>query len=167
MSCQNSSFPSWMEIENFSLQLVNLVEIKLDRLNECEQLPSLRNLPCLQILHIFGLHKVTCIMGSSNILSSNRKAVLLFPSLKELRLLNMLSLVEWSGAMIPPAGSSAKVFPNLEKLYLYGLPKLDVLPNLGIQTHLQRLEICHCLSLTCLQDMTIFQLHFGSQIAQK
>lgn len=77
VSCQNSSFPSWIEIENFSLQFVNLVEIKLDRLNECEQLPSLRNLPCLQILHIFGLHKVTCIMGSSNILNSNRKAVLL------------------------------------------------------------------------------------------
>lgn len=182
----NLSFPSLMGKEKFSLQFGNWIEIKLDRLNECKQLPSLGNLPCLQILHIFGLYKVICIgkgfygstcMASSNILSSNRKAVLLFPSLKELRLLNMHNLVDWSGAMIPPACRSIKVFPNLGKLYLYGLPKLDVLPNLGILTRLQRLEIHHCQSLTCLQDMNritslqVLEIYncptsFGLQIAQ-
>lgn len=57
----NLSFPSLMGKEKFSLQFGNWIEIKLDRLNECKQLPSLGNLPCLQILHIFGLYKVICI----------------------------------------------------------------------------------------------------------
>ncbi|KAL3506383.1 hypothetical protein ACH5RR_031765 [Cinchona calisaya] len=161
VGCQNSNFPSWMETKIYLSQLVNLVEIKLDRLEMCEQVPSLGNLPCLQILHMFGLHNVKCIgkefygytcVDSSSNFSSNGEEIFLFPSLKELRLVNMCRLTEWSDAMIPSC-SSIKVFPNLKELYLYGLPKLKVLPDLSILTCLQQLEIHHCHSLSCLQNV--------------
>ncbi|WMV52076.1 hypothetical protein MTR67_045461 [Solanum verrucosum] len=92
-------FPSWFNEES----LPNLVKLKLSNCRNCKEIPSLGQLKFLRHLELVGFHKLECIgttfygievnnMGSS----SNNAIIQVFPSLKELVLENMRSLIEWN-----------------------------------------------------------------------
>ncbi|KAL3497661.1 hypothetical protein ACH5RR_040393 [Cinchona calisaya] len=168
-----SSIPSWMVTKNHLSVLCNLVKIELRYLPYCKQIPSLGDLPYLQIIELNYLPSVECIgnefYGCSNLdgassSSSHETAITtLFPALRKLQLWNMNTLLEWSDSMIP-SSSSVELFPFLEELDLFMLPNLDFLPNLGNLICLQRLEIRYCENLTrlpiskglmSLQELTI------------
>ncbi|KAL3497617.1 hypothetical protein ACH5RR_040349 [Cinchona calisaya] len=155
-----SSFPSWMVTKNHLSGLYNLVKIKLGNMPYCKQIPSLGDLPYLQVIKIYKLGSVECIgskfYGCTNLdgasSSNSHEAVVttLFPALRKLDLRDMKELSEWSDAMIQSNSSSVNLFPLLEKLYVCGLPKLELLPNLGDVKCLQSLIIECCQNLTCL-----------------
>ncbi|KAL3497656.1 hypothetical protein ACH5RR_040388 [Cinchona calisaya] len=170
-----STFPSWMVTKDHLSALCNLVNIELRDLPSCKQIPSLGNLPHLQIILISMLHSVECIGheiygctnldGASTSSNSHETAVAtLFPALRKLQLVRMYGLLEWSDAMIQSNSSAIKLFPVLEELDLFMLPNLGLLPNLGDLKCLRRLTIRFCENLTrlpiskgikSLQELTI------------
>ncbi|KAL3509258.1 hypothetical protein ACH5RR_028659 [Cinchona calisaya] len=146
------------------LALRNLVEIKLEDLDRCEQVSPFGHLPCLQILEMTSLGNLKRIGNEfygREILDSERSSscssegalITLFPALRKLSLWGMLSLVEWSDVAMISSDSSIKVFPNLRYLDLYFLPKLAILLDMYSLTCLQRLEIERCESLSCLRNL--------------
>ncbi|XP_058078559.1 putative disease resistance protein RGA4 [Magnolia sinica] len=109
-------FPIWMS----SSLLSNLVEISLFNCRRCEQLPQLGQLPLLMVLEIVGMHAVKSIGNhfyGDNVAEG-------FPSLEKLRLEDMPNLEEWSGF------NGREVLPCLNKLSVFGCPKLTTLPCL-------------------------------------
>ncbi|KAL3497589.1 hypothetical protein ACH5RR_040321 [Cinchona calisaya] len=149
---QCSSIPSWMVTKNHLSVLYNLVKIELWDMPYCKQIPSLGDLPYLQVINIDKLGSVERIgsefYGCTNLDGAN--ATILFPALRKLDLRYMNELSEWSDAMIQSNSSSINLFPLLEELYLLSLPKLELLPNLGDLKCLQRLTIKRCKNLTRL-----------------
>ncbi|KAL3497624.1 hypothetical protein ACH5RR_040356 [Cinchona calisaya] len=149
---QCSSIPSWMVTKNHPLVLYYLVKIKLETMPYCKQIPSLGDLPYLQVIKINGLDSVECIgsefYGCTNLdgaSNSHETAVTtLFPALRKLDLRYMRELSKWSDAMIESNSSSVYLFPLLEKLYLCNLPELELLPNLGDLKCLRTLTIEDC-----------------------
>ncbi|KAG5582651.1 hypothetical protein H5410_053278 [Solanum commersonii] len=125
-------FPSWFNEES----LPNLVKLKLSNCRSCKEIPSLGQLKFLRHLELVGLHKLECIgttfygievnnMGSS----SNNAIIQVFPSLKELVLENMRSLIEWKGVESIPTTSGVRMFPGLEKLRISYCPLLKCTPK--------------------------------------
>ncbi|KAG5581839.1 hypothetical protein H5410_052466 [Solanum commersonii] len=110
-------FPLWFREE----LLPNLVNLKLSGCKRCKEIPSLGQLKFLQHLELLGLHKVECIkptfygIDGNNIGSSSNIQV--FPSLKELVLEDMRSLIEWKGDEV-----GVRMFPRLEKLRISNCP---------------------------------------------
>ncbi|KAL3497603.1 hypothetical protein ACH5RR_040335 [Cinchona calisaya] len=157
---QCSSIPSWMVTKNHLLVLCNLVKIELRKMPYCKQIPSLGDLPCLQVITMNQLGSVKCFgsefYGCTNLdgaSSSNiheAAVTTLFPALRELDLLHMRELCKWSDAMIRSNSSSVNLFPLLEELCLFRVQKLDLLPNLGDLKCLRRLVIMDCKKLTRL-----------------
>ncbi|KAL3497613.1 hypothetical protein ACH5RR_040345 [Cinchona calisaya] len=159
--CRCSSIPSWMVTKNHLSVLYNLVIIKLRNMPYCKQIPSLGDLPYLQVIEMNQLGSVECIGsefygctnldGASSSSNSHQAAVTtLFPALRKLDLQYMRELSKWSDAMIQSNSSSVNLFPLLEALYLFDLPRLGLLPNLGDLKCLQRLTIKNCKNLTRL-----------------
>ncbi|KAL3497587.1 hypothetical protein ACH5RR_040319 [Cinchona calisaya] len=164
-----------MVTKNHLPLLCNLVKIKLKSLSYCKQIPSLGDLPNLQVIEMDKLGSVECIgnefYGCTNLdgasSSSNRHeatVTTLFPALRELVLRHMNGLSKWSDAMIQSYSSSIKLFPLLEELSLDSLRKLALLPNLGDLKYLRRLNIDGCgnlirlpisKGLKSLQNLTI------------
>ncbi|KAH0724114.1 hypothetical protein KY289_007158 [Solanum tuberosum] len=125
-------FPSWFNEES----LPNLVKLKLSNCRSCKEIPSLGQLKFLRHLELVGFHKLECIgttfygievnnMGSS----SNNAIIQVFPSLKELVLENMRSLIEWKGVESIPTTSGVRMFPVLEKLRISYCPLLKSTPK--------------------------------------
>ncbi|KAL3497614.1 hypothetical protein ACH5RR_040346 [Cinchona calisaya] len=158
--CRCSSIPSWMVTKNHLSVLYNLVIIKLRNMPYCKQIPSLGDLPYLQVINMDQLRSVKCfgsefygctnLDGASSSNSHEAAVTTLFPTLRELDLRYMDELSEWSDAMIQSNSSSVNLFPLLEALCLVDLPRLGLLPNLGDLKCLQRLNIINCKNLTCL-----------------
>ncbi|XP_055830907.1 putative disease resistance protein RGA3 [Solanum dulcamara] len=119
-----TKFPSWF-CEDL---LPNLVMLKLSGCKRCKEIPSLGQLKLLRHLELLKLHKVECIgptfygIDGKNIGSSRNIQV--FPSLKELVLEDMSSLIEWKGDEI-----GVRMFPRLEKLTIKECPLLKSTPN--------------------------------------
>ncbi|KAL3497625.1 hypothetical protein ACH5RR_040357 [Cinchona calisaya] len=160
-SFQCSSISSWMVTKNHLSVLCNLVKIELRDLPYCKQIPSLGDLPYLQIIKMDKLGRMECIGnefygsknldGASSSSNSHEAAVTtLFPALRNLELRYMNELSEWSDAMIQSNSSAIKLFPLLEELHLNDLPKLALVPNLGDLKCLRRLSIDGCENLICL-----------------
>ncbi|KAH0752489.1 hypothetical protein KY285_005637 [Solanum tuberosum] len=135
-------FPSWFNEES----LPNLVKLKISNCRSCKEIPSLGQLKFLRHLELVGFHKLECIgtkfygievnnMGSS----SNNAIIQVFPSLKELVLENMCSLIEWKGVESIPTTSGVRMFPGLEKLRIRYCPLLKSTPK--------QFEILHELSI--------------------
>ncbi|KAL3497610.1 hypothetical protein ACH5RR_040342 [Cinchona calisaya] len=158
--CRCSSIPSWMVTKNHLSVLYNLVKIELRKMPYCKQIPSLGDLPYLQVIEMDRLGSVECIGsefygctnldGASSSNSHEAAVTTLFPALRKLDLRDMDELSEWSDAMIQSNSSSVYLFPLLEKLYLFNLPKLELLPNLGDLKCLRTLTIEDCKILTRL-----------------
>ncbi|WMV52154.1 hypothetical protein MTR67_045539 [Solanum verrucosum] len=167
-----TKFPSW-----FSEGLLpNLVKLKLSGCKRCKEIPSLGQLKFLRHLELIGFLELECLgstfygvdvndKGSS----SNNGNIQVFPSLKELVLQNMNSLIEWKGDEV-----GVRMFSALEKLritkcpLLEGTPRqLEILRELsieGVDSEMPLLNLCSNLTslvklivtdveeLTCLPD---------------
>nr|WHB10911.1 Rpi-amr17 [Solanum americanum] len=167
-----TKFPSWFRED----LLPNLVKLKLSGCKRCQEIPSLGQLKLLRHLVLLGFHEVECIGprfygidGKNNGSSSN---IQVFPSLKELVLEDMCSLIEWKGAEV-----GVRMFPRLEKLTIIKCPLLkctptqfEILRELVIEsvdsempllnlcsnlTSLVELRVCDVKELTCFPDEMI------------
>nr|QVT92267.1 RGA-B2-2 [Solanum chacoense] len=164
-----TKFPSWFIEES----LPNLVKLKLSGCKKCKEIPSLGQLKFLRHLELVGFHELECIgpalygVEISNIGSSS--IIQVFPSLKELVLEDMHSLIEWKGDEV-----GVRMSPGLEKLRITDCPLLKSIPNqfeilreleiTGVDsemplfnlcsnlTSLVNLSVCNVKKLTCLPD---------------
>ncbi|KAM5561510.1 putative disease resistance protein RGA3 [Rosa sericea] len=107
-------FPSWIE------SLLELKEIRLVGCNNCEEVPTLGNLPFLRFLKIDGMHKLK-FLGAE----FYGTGTTLFPALKKLQIFKCRELIEWMEA---PAEGEV-VFPCLEELNLGFCPNLGNAPS--------------------------------------
>ncbi|KAL4631901.1 hypothetical protein ACB092_04G012100 [Castanea dentata] len=170
---RGKKFPSWV---NDLSQFHNLIHIKLNWCIECEEVPTLGQLPCLRVLDIKYMPKVRNIGCKFYSYSdgSLRNTTTLFPALRILKLKYMRSLEEWKDAKeLTSAGEVLTVFPSHEELtlrecsdlrYLTGVPSvirpleiggcgIDELPS-GLQfcTSLQYLKIELCPNLKSIPE---------------
>ncbi|XP_027119988.1 putative disease resistance RPP13-like protein 1 [Coffea arabica] len=132
-------FPSWvmkMSVKRGSLQLNNLVEVKLESCTRCKEIPTLGTLPLLQNLEIVKLSEVSCFgssfyggNGSNTNTSETQATKSFFPALKSLIINNMRSLLDWKGPEEISASYEAKTFNSLERLFLRRDPKLMTAPS--------------------------------------
>ncbi|XP_047962108.1 disease resistance protein RGA2-like [Salvia hispanica] len=122
-------FPSWtrnMVIENM-VALNKLIEIKLSKCSECEEIPMFGQLPNLKFLWLEGLTNVQSINSSFYGLV-NEETRIVFPAIERLVLVEMPKLTEWEE--VESAGASdVKVFPNLQHLEISQCKQLMIFPN--------------------------------------
>ncbi|XP_030937839.1 putative disease resistance protein RGA3 [Quercus lobata] len=143
-------FPSWVGLSLYH----NLIHIYLNQCTECEEFPTLGDLPSLRVLEIFGMWKVRNIGSEFYSYSegSYRNTTALFPALRILKLLFMNSLEEWKDAEeLTSVGEVLLVFPCLEELFIRGCNKLRDLPDsLHTCVSLQKLVVQDCPKLRSL-----------------
>ncbi|PIA36604.1 hypothetical protein AQUCO_03300067v1, partial [Aquilegia coerulea] len=130
--------PDWI------LSLSNLTHLSLSRLPGCLELPALGKLPSLEFLQLNELKSVKRLgcefyglddetLGNHN--QEQQQVVVIFPKLKELRLVNMQGLEEWD----LPFQNCIDFLPNLCELTIRDSQRLRVLPALG---NLKNLILC-------------------------
>nr|QVT92260.1 RGA-B1-2 [Solanum chacoense] len=161
-----TKFPSWFSEES----LPNLVKLKLIGCKRCKEIPSLGQLKFLRHLELVGFHELECIgpalygVEISNIGSNS--IVQVFPSLKELVLEDMRSLIEWKGDEV-----GVRMSPGLEKLRITDCPLLKSIPNQfeilrdleirGVDSEMPLLNLCSNLtSLVSLDVCNVKELTF-------
>ena len=134
-------FPSW--VNDLSL-FHNLIHIKLNSCMECEEVPTLRHLPCLRVLQIYEMPKARST-GSEFYSYSDEsyRNPTLFPTLRILKLVWMYGLEEWKDAKeLTSTGEVLLVFPCLEELIIRWCNKLSSLPS--VPSVVRHLEIIGC-----------------------
>ena len=139
-------FPSWVGSSLYH----NLIEIELSFCKECEEVPTLGQLPCLRVLDIYYMEKVRCIGSEFYFYSaeSYRNTTTLFPALRRLKLEGMKSLEEWKDAKeLTTADEVLFVFPCLEELIISQCDKLRCLPDSLGRCSLQKLAVQDCPNL--------------------
>ncbi|XP_058111684.1 putative disease resistance RPP13-like protein 1 [Magnolia sinica] len=109
-----SVLPSWMEDSPFS----SLVQLNLHSCRKFKQLPALGKLPSLKILKIQGNEGLE-VVGHEFYGGSNTA----FPSLKELSFISLTNWEEWNLGV--EDGTTKKVMPSLQELYIQDCPKLE------------------------------------------
>ncbi|KAK4566083.1 hypothetical protein RGQ29_002323 [Quercus rubra] len=138
-------FPSWVGLSSL---YHNLIEINLRYCWECEEVPTLGQLPCLRVLNLIGMGKVRCIGSEFYFYSdgSYRNTTPLFPALRILKLVELYELEEWKDAKeLTTADEVLFVFPCLEELTLFACEKLRDLPNsLHTCASLKKLVVGSC-----------------------
>ncbi|KAH0720032.1 hypothetical protein KY284_005062 [Solanum tuberosum] len=154
-------FPSWFS-EGF---LPNLVKLIFSGCKRCKEIPSLGQLKFLRHLELIGFLELECIGPTfygveinDNGSSSNNGNIHVFPSLKELVLENMRSLIEWKGDEV-----GVRMFPRLEKLTITDCPLLkstptqfEILRELKIKRVDSELPLLNlCSNLTSLVDLFV------------
>ena len=133
-------FPSWVGLSLYR----NLFQIYLRDCWECKEVPTLGQLPCLRVLEIIGMEKVSCIGRKFYFYSdgSYRNTTKLFPALRILKLEKMKSLKVWK---------DGNEFTCLEELTLRECYKLRDLPeSLHTCVSLQKLVVEDCFELRSL-----------------
>ncbi|XP_042029457.1 disease resistance protein RGA2-like [Salvia splendens] len=131
---KGKKFPSWtqkMAVENVTqgcwIPLNKLIEIKLSKCSECEEIPMFGQLPNLKSLWLEELTNLKSINSSFYGLM-NEETRIVFPALERLVLDDMPNLAEW--AEEESAGASdVKVFPNLQHLEISKCKQLMTFPN--------------------------------------
>ncbi|XP_058078507.1 putative disease resistance protein RGA4 [Magnolia sinica] len=118
-------FPHWM----CSSSLPNLIEVSVINCRRCERLPLVSRSPFIKVLVIQGMYALKSI---DNHFSGGDDVTEGFQSLKELSLIDMPNLQEWSGL------NGREVLPHIVKLTVSGCPKLTMLPYLP---SLKKLEL--------------------------
>ena len=142
-------FPSWVGLSSL---YHNLIEINLRYCNECEEVPTLGQLPCLRVLEISEMVNVRSIGSEFYFYSdgSYRNTTTLFPALRILKLEGMETLEEWKDAKeLTTANEVLFVFPCLEELTIRCCNKLRYLPN-SLRVSLQKLVVQDCPRLRSL-----------------
>ncbi|KAF9668419.1 hypothetical protein SADUNF_Sadunf14G0001500 [Salix dunnii] len=142
------NFPSWMS----TLQLNNLMVLRLEGCSKSRQLPTLGCLPRINILEMRGMGSVKCI-GNEFCCRSGRAGVL-FPALKELSVLcGMLKSILICGLSSLVAfeiedcdelrffSGEFDGFKSLQLLRIWGCEKLASIPSVQHYTTLVELNI--------------------------
>ena len=124
-------FPSWMLTSCGAMDALllfdNLTEINLLNCSKCEEVPILGHLPCLKVLQIKKMDRVTCIgISFYSIYSDDNYRNVLFPALRRFKVEKMNSLVEWKDVM--EVTTKCVVFPCLEELIIGVCPQLTSAP---------------------------------------
>ncbi|XP_062187017.1 putative disease resistance RPP13-like protein 1 [Phragmites australis] len=128
-------FPAWMADEQYFTKLQHI------HLIECEQLitlPPLGQLPSLVILVLQGLSVVEKI--GSEFYGTNYRV---FPSLEELKFLDMPNWREWSD-IEELQDSRALPFPHLRKVQIRNCKVLSGMPLCCLQASLEELDLSGC-----------------------
>ncbi|XAR64559.1 hypothetical protein NMG60_11008288 [Bertholletia excelsa] len=137
-------FASWMI--NDRIWLRNLVKISLINCKNCEQIPALGRLPGLRAIELKSLTNVrhvdvefygeTIDTDNSDGIKllgcgGNKKVALhtdAFPALKELSLVGMRRLEDWSDPTLALDWTKVRLLPCLEKLTIDNCPELNNAP---------------------------------------
>ncbi|KAK2977173.1 hypothetical protein RJ640_000424 [Escallonia rubra] len=127
---KGESFAPWMmTASQSSIDLHNLVKIKLKNCSRCERLPTLGHLPYLKVVDIEKMDGVKFIgaefYGQNAVATSSEAVAETFPALRKLTLSWLGNLEEWYDA----AHSSEKIFPHLTELAIKACPKLKTAPS--------------------------------------
>ncbi|XP_077230162.1 uncharacterized protein LOC143863368 [Tasmannia lanceolata] len=134
-------FPNWMM--DCSL-LMNLVEIQLNECRKCVHLPPFGQLRHLKVLSIRRMDGVEYVSDEFHYKDTTKQ---LFPSLKQLEIIEMPNLKGWSREV---KGEEMQLLPSLQMLYISNCPKLESLPTLLGLTSLRYVVIEKCPAMTCL-----------------
>ncbi|XP_030940259.1 putative disease resistance RPP13-like protein 1 [Quercus lobata] len=152
-SSSTSSIHPSQRVVGLSSLYHNLIEIDLRFCNECEEVPTLGQLPCLRVLEIIGMGKVRCIGSEFYFYSDGsyrNTTTILFPALRILKLESLRELEEWKDAKeLTTADEVLFVFPCLQELTLRSCYKLRDLPD-SLRVSLQKLVVWHCPELRSL-----------------
>ncbi|XP_026417410.1 putative disease resistance protein At3g14460 [Papaver somniferum] len=133
--------PKWM---SSSSCIPNLVTLKIFSSHNCGSPVGLGQLPCLKILHMFGMKSVKCL-GKDFYHQQEEEGnegftTTLFLSLTSLYLYDMENLEEWVAPSRPDSS-----FPCLEHLEIKWCSNLTSIPDLRLwASSLKRLEIEGC-----------------------
>ncbi|KAL4631829.1 hypothetical protein ACB092_04G005800, partial [Castanea dentata] len=151
-------FPSWVGLSSL---YHNLIEINLSYCKECEEVPTLGQLPCLRVLKMEEMGKVRYIGSEFYFYSdgSPRNTTTLFPALRILKLVGMETLEEWKDAKeLTTTDEVLFVFPCLEVLSIGDCCKLRYLPDsLRTCVSLQKLDVWCCPELSSLPGVQSLQ----------
>ena len=154
---RGKKFPSWVGSSLYH----NLIEINLRYCGECEEVPTLGQLPCLRVLEIYYMVKVRSIGSEFYFYSdeSYRNSTTLFPALRILKLEEIGTLEEWKDAKeLTTADEVLFVFPCLEELTLRWCNKLRYLPDsLHTCVSFRRLGVHYCFELRSLPGVRSLQ----------
>ncbi|KAH0722798.1 hypothetical protein KY289_005842 [Solanum tuberosum] len=157
-------FPSWFSEES----LPNLVKLKLSECNRCKEIPSLGQLKFLRHLELIGFPELEFIGPTFYGVEVNDNGscskIQVFPSLKELILEDMCSLIEWKGVELIPTTSGVRMFPKLEKLRIANCQLLKSTPiQFEILSELVIVEVDSempllnlCSNLTSLVKLSVY-----------
>ncbi|CAI0443285.1 unnamed protein product [Linum tenue] len=132
-------FPSWL------VMLHSLRKISLLLCDNCESLPPLGKLPCLEELDICYMPRVATVgpefLGMEvDGLAAESSSAVAFPMLKQLTIINMLNWTEWRDW-----SETAVVFTKLRTLSLGDCPNLKALPEkLLRKASLEEVELHMC-----------------------
>ncbi|WMV51544.1 hypothetical protein MTR67_044929 [Solanum verrucosum] len=157
-------FPSWFSEES----VPNLVKLTLSCCKRCKEIPSLGQLKFLRHLELIGFLALEFIGPTFYGVEVNDNGscskIQVFPSLKELLLEDMHSLIEWKGVELIPTTSGVRMFPKLEKLRIRYCPLLKSTPNqfeilreleiLRVDSELPLLNLCS--NLTSLVMLRVY-----------
>ena len=154
-------FPSWVGLWLYH----NLIETYLLGCGECEEVPTLGHLPCLRVLKIIGMWKLS--IGSEFYSDGSYKnTTTLFLALRILKLDSMDSLEEWRDAKgLTSAGEVLLVFPCLEVFTICYCKKLKYFPDsLHTCISLQKLVVQKCRNLRSLPGVLSSGLQCSTSI---
>uniref|UniRef100_A0A7N2LT72 Uncharacterized protein n=1 Tax=Quercus lobata TaxID=97700 RepID=A0A7N2LT72_QUELO len=154
-SSSTSSIHPSQRVVGLSSLYHNLIEITLYACFNCEEVPTLGQLPCLRVLEMGGMGKVRCIGSEFYFYSDGsyrNTTTKLFPALRILELGWMETLEEWKDAKgLTTADEVLFVFPCLQKLTLIRCEELRYLPDsLRTCVSLQKLVVMSCPMLRSL-----------------
>ncbi|XP_042378607.1 putative disease resistance protein RGA1 [Zingiber officinale] len=137
---RSPQFPAWL----MESQLPNLVEVSLGNCRGCELIPPFGNLQFLKKLDLDYMDGITHLGAEFHGYRG-------FPSLRELSLVRMFNLEEWSESHVVD-----QLFPLLRKLLISWCPKLKSTPRLP---RIQELKISYSESiLSCIGRFTSLSL---------
>uniref|UniRef100_A0A2N9FSP6 Uncharacterized protein n=1 Tax=Fagus sylvatica TaxID=28930 RepID=A0A2N9FSP6_FAGSY len=140
---KGKKFPSWMLTgrdarDGLSL-FDNLIEITLSFYYNCEEVPTLGHLPCLQVLEINEMNNVRCI--GTKFYSDGNYRNALFPTLRRLKLSYMINLVEWKDAKELTTATYLRGFSSLIELEISKCTTLTTFPSIEGAASLRKLVI--------------------------
>ena len=128
-SYKGRNFPSWMltgrDAMDGSSLLFNLIEITLNDCSICKRVPTLGHLPCLKVLEMREMDKVSFI--GTEFYSDGNYINKLFPALRRLEFQSMKNLRVWEDA--EKLTTACEVFPCLEELTVENCSQLTSAPS--------------------------------------
>ncbi|XVE80911.1 hypothetical protein DITRI_Ditri15bG0019200 [Diplodiscus trichospermus] len=148
--------PSWMVRKrasglSASFQLINLVELKLERCHNLQKVPTLGQYPNLKFLVIEGLHNLMCIGNefySNNYDSGDKNMpITLFLALEKFTLSFMKEVKEWLDVE-----TTVPMFPSLKELRIVHCYNLSSVPVMSRFSSLEILSIGSCEELSLIGE---------------
>ncbi|GMP78829.1 hypothetical protein CsSME_00034620 [Camellia sinensis var. sinensis] len=182
---KGQSFASWMMLGRDAQLIQNLVKIELSNCTRCEQIPPLGHLPHLEVIKMSGLSNLKRIgpefygcdsvvnhdhdndgiisgscSGAATTAAAAKALAVVFPALRELHLVDMPNIEEWSGLGVSSLLSDTTMFfPLFDLLCIERCPELTTIP--GHLLSLQELAIYEFTTipghLLSLQELTIYK----------